>query len=199
MYDSWKMCVVMWMDQKLVLLLSTSKVPLSFPCEVVQVPRRVGQHVYQIPTSPVHLEYTMYMQGVDVADQLRGSYSCQVRSHKWWHHLFYFLIDTTVVNMWILHKEFLARNRHEKESLIHFKFIVALCKALTRNWAGQKASISLVCEDMPHIHCPQKSHLCQLCVVYKKRTNFYCVLCSFQWMCYTCGCYMKMHHPSGTF
>jgi len=83
MHDSRKMCAVMWMDKKPVLLLSTSALPLSFPCEVVEVPRRGGGQIHKIKTSPVHLEYTTFMRGVDVADQLHGSYSCQVRSHKW--------------------------------------------------------------------------------------------------------------------
>jgi hypothetical protein len=30
------------------------------------------------------------MHGVDVANQLRSNYSCQVRTHKWWHRIFYF-------------------------------------------------------------------------------------------------------------
>jgi len=57
---------------------------------------------------------------------------------------FFFLINTSVVNMWIIHKEILRGKGHEKESLSHFKFIVALCKVLTRTWASQKATISLL-------------------------------------------------------
>jgi hypothetical protein len=39
------------------------------------------------------------MRGVDVSDQLQASYSYQVRSHKWWHRIFYFLLDMTIVNI----------------------------------------------------------------------------------------------------
>jgi len=82
MHDSQKTCVVMWMDRKPVLLLSTSALPLLFPCEVVEVPRRVGRQIYKVKISLVHLEYTTYMWSVDMVDQLWGSYSCQVHSHK---------------------------------------------------------------------------------------------------------------------
>jgi hypothetical protein len=41
-----------------------------------------------IMTSPMHLEYTTHMRGVDVADQSLVSYSCQTRSHKWWPECF---------------------------------------------------------------------------------------------------------------
>ncbi len=45
------------------------------------------------------------MCGVDVTNQLRGSYACQVYTHTWWHRLLLFLLDTTCANMWILHKQ----------------------------------------------------------------------------------------------
>jgi hypothetical protein len=42
-----------------------------------------------LETSPMHYQYTTYMRGVDVADQLREEYTCQVRTQKWWHRLFF--------------------------------------------------------------------------------------------------------------
>jgi hypothetical protein len=56
-----------------------------------------------IPTSSMHVEYTTPMYGVDVADQLRTSYNIQNRSLKWWHRIFFFLLDMTVVNMFIIY------------------------------------------------------------------------------------------------
>lgn len=49
-------------------------------------------------TSPLHTKFTQWMHKVDVSDQLRGVYSCQVRSKKRWHKLFFFLLDKTIVN-----------------------------------------------------------------------------------------------------
>lgn len=130
MHDNRRMCSVMWKDKKPVLLLSTHSMPMAFPCEIVEVPRRVGACQKMIKTSPVHKEYTTYMRGVDVADQLRGNYTSQVWSHKWWHRLFHFLVDTTIVNVWIIHKTVLKSFGRE-ESLTHFQFIMGMCKALT--------------------------------------------------------------------
>jgi hypothetical protein len=199
MHDSRKIGEVMWKDKKSVFMLSTHALPMAFPCEIVEVPRRCGSVKNMIKTSPIHKEYTTYMRGVDVADQLRGSYSCQVRSHKWWHRLFYFLIDTTVVNMWILHKTILKQHDRPKDVLTHFKFIMSLCKSLTKNWGGQKLCVLLLVDDIPRIHCPLKSHLRRRCVLCKKRTNAFCVMCGSRWICYTRGCYEKVHHPMGTF
>ena len=45
------------------------------------------------------------MGGVDMADQLRKYYSCRRRSRKWWLPLFYFMVDISVVNSYILHRD----------------------------------------------------------------------------------------------
>jgi hypothetical protein len=89
MHESRTISYVMWKDKCPVLLLSTGANPIEFPyvpCD--EVPRRNGAIREQIPTSPILLEYTTFMRGVEVADQLRASYSSQTRSHKWWHRVF---------------------------------------------------------------------------------------------------------------
>ena len=84
MHDSCTISYMVWKDKKLVLLLSTHAMPIQTPCEhrVVSVPRRCGAVREMIPTSLVLRDYTTFMQGMDVADQLCASYSCQVRSHE---------------------------------------------------------------------------------------------------------------------
>jgi hypothetical protein len=85
-------CVV-WKDKRPILLISTHAMPIQFPCihpmYITTVPRRNGSEREIIQTSPVHLEYTTHMWGINVADQLRASYSCQTRSHKWWHRIIF--------------------------------------------------------------------------------------------------------------
>ena len=83
------MASVIWKDKKAIVLLSTHAVLVDLPGDSTStVLRRTGAVRNLIPTSPIHLKYTTYMHGVDVADQLRASYSCQIRSHKWWHRIF---------------------------------------------------------------------------------------------------------------
>jgi hypothetical protein len=53
----------------------------------------------------MHLQYTRNMRGIDTADQLYGVYPSLARSHKWWHHLFFYMLDTIVANMWIIHSD----------------------------------------------------------------------------------------------
>jgi hypothetical protein len=107
MHASKGLTCVMWKDKRPVILISTHLVPVQPPCIhldlLAKVPRRNGAVRDAIHTSPIHFVYTTYMRGVDVADQLRASYSCQTRSHKWWHRVVFFLIDTIVVNIYIIY------------------------------------------------------------------------------------------------
>jgi hypothetical protein len=197
MHDDCKMSSVMWKDKKPVLLISTHARPVAFPCEIVEVPRRVGAVRKKIKTSPMHLQYTTHMRGVDVADHVRTNYFSTGRSHKWWHRLWDFLVDTSISNMWIIHKTALTASNSGKNILNHFQFVMSMCKALTKNWEGQRLCTSILVDKMPKIHCPMKSHLRRVCVLCKKRTNSFCAPCNFQWMCYTRGCFLKLHRHHG--
>ena len=76
MHDSRTLSCVMWKDKRPILLISIHANPIGFPCMPCdEVPYRNGAIREKIPTSLVLLEYTTYMRGVDVADQLWASYS----------------------------------------------------------------------------------------------------------------------------
>jgi hypothetical protein len=69
MHESRKMACVLWKDKKPVLLLSTHAIPIGYPCmPVPTMPRRNGADWEDVMTSPIDLEYTTHMWGVDVAD-----------------------------------------------------------------------------------------------------------------------------------
>jgi hypothetical protein len=123
MHASKGVACAMWKDKRPILLSSTPAVLVQPPCThpdlLVKVPRRNGAVREAIHTSPMHYEYTTYMRGVDVADQLRASYSCQTRSHKWWHRVSFFLIDTTVVNMYIIYLSLLRGQRVLSRRMTH--------------------------------------------------------------------------------
>lgn len=46
--------------------------------------------------------YNMHMGGVDIADQLRQYYTVQMRSRRTWIPLFLWLVDTSIVNAYIM-------------------------------------------------------------------------------------------------
>lgn len=50
-------------------------------------------------------DYNKYMGGVDKADQLRALYNINRKSKKWWHRLFWGVIDIIFVNSFVINKK----------------------------------------------------------------------------------------------
>ncbi|XP_052751521.1 piggyBac transposable element-derived protein 3-like [Galleria mellonella] len=48
-------------------------------------------------------DYNSYMGGVDTADRLRALYCADRKFPKWWHRLFWGILDITFVNAYIIH------------------------------------------------------------------------------------------------
>jgi len=47
-------------------------------------------------------DYNKYIGGVDIADQLRSNYPCHQRSRRNWLPLWFWILDTTIINMYII-------------------------------------------------------------------------------------------------
>jgi hypothetical protein len=191
---SGKLSCVVWVDKKPVLLLSTHAKPVSSdPLNPETVPRTIKGRKQNIPTSPVHKEYTTWMRGVDVSDQLRGEYSCQVRSHKWWHRLLFFMIDTCRVNAWIVHKSF--SKAAGKRSLEHIDFTMKLAEALMANW-GKRRGVTSVYNRRPCVHSlvkTTKRRVCRHCHS-STLTNLSCPQCGDVFF-HLGTCFFKAHFP----
>jgi hypothetical protein len=100
-----------------------------------EVPRRNGPVHEEIPTLPMLLEYTTYMRGVDVADQLRTFYSSQSRSKKWWHRIFLAMLDVMEVNIYIIYLDRCRQGPNPvRRPMTHLQFKNALCEALLLEW-----------------------------------------------------------------
>ena len=95
-----QMGVLSWQDKKLVTILSTAVPPWAPGVSVLRREKgRSGRLI--VPSSPMHTQYTEYMRGVDVTDQLRSTYSSQLRCHKWWLKIFHFIVDQSLVNAYV--------------------------------------------------------------------------------------------------
>jgi hypothetical protein len=196
MHDSKKVSCVVWKDKKPVLLLSIHAKPIvSEGEEIPRVPRRNGEDRPMIKTSPVHLEYTNDMRGVDVADHIRSNYSCQVRIHKWWHRVFFFLLDLTSTNMYVMYLDLWKKHSTGGRSLTHLQFLNEICKALTQKWPGEEEIGVLELPYAPRIHVPTYTKLRRRCVICKERYHYYCYLCNCQFHCFSKGCWEKKHTP----
>ena len=126
-----------WKDKKEVFFVNT----VTDLREVTEVRRKKpdGSAVrYPCPLS-VHL-YNKYMGGVDLADAMRRDYSTSRKSkYKWYMRLFWFLLDTCIVNAYILecespnHKPPLGR-KHQPQ----LDFVVELDQQLVEEHSSRK-------------------------------------------------------------
>jgi hypothetical protein len=137
------------------------------------------------------LEYTTFMKGVDVADQLRASDSSQSRSHKWWHRIFFALLDITEVNIYVMYLDRCKQGPSPiTQPMTHLQFKNALCEALLVGWVRRNEVQDGPLNHHPTIYMPlhsTKKRLCVVCKIWKPHT--YCYHCGYKFMCCKEGCY----------
>jgi hypothetical protein len=70
-------------------------------------------------------DYNKYMGGVDRADQRRANYGMNRKSRKWWHRLFWGMMDIAFVNAHVIYnKLFEEKTTLEFRSSISLGFIM---------------------------------------------------------------------------
>jgi hypothetical protein len=85
-------------------------------------------------------DYNHHMGGVDIANQLRARFSTQQRGVKPWRPLFYWLLDTTIINAYCL-------SEHQRKAKIHPS---AKDKVRSAHWAFREALVvELLKEPLP--------------------------------------------------
>jgi hypothetical protein len=68
------------------------------------------------------VDYGKFMGGVDRANQYASYYERDRRSKKWWHRIFYSLLEMTLVNSWICFNELMDNvNKRDDMTILNFK------------------------------------------------------------------------------
>ena len=60
--------------------------------------KELYEHTRLLPIPGAINDYNYHIGGVDIADQLRAGFSTQQRRVKPWRPLFYWLLDSTIIN-----------------------------------------------------------------------------------------------------
>lgn len=94
------MAATTWFDSKPVSFLSTSANPVGLGIAL----RWINSERQEMSTTLQEVEYQLHMRGVDLIDQMRRDYSVQFHSQKWWHRFFFFIVDSSLQNAWVLYK-----------------------------------------------------------------------------------------------
>jgi len=124
----WAMCepgllAAFWSDVGFVKLMSNHHTPTSG-----HVLRKVaGQSDREERGAPtVAVEYNDKMGGVDLKDFMRGLFTTQRRSKKWWKTLWYWCLDSSMYNGFCLYK-WCYFQYHNKVCKMRFKRYIRLC------------------------------------------------------------------------
>jgi hypothetical protein len=77
-------------------------------------------------------DYNHFIGGVDIANQLRANFSTQQRGFKPWRPLFYWLLDSTIINAYLLYEHQRKAKLQTKDKLrsTHRTFRESLVLAL---------------------------------------------------------------------
>lgn len=192
--------VTLWKDTNLVSMLST-----LYADNTTNTITRVkkGGAVESVIKPTVVCKYNQYMGGVDIADQYISSYAFSRKSLKWWRKVFFWLLETAVVNAFILFKI-----KHKKPKLRQRQFRKVLVKELVgdvrnTNKRGRPSNFDEDDRLNGKLHLPYpldggKSKDCAVCSDRRagkdrKRTKFYCKTCSTNPGLHMGQCFEKYH------
>ena len=171
-------CLV-WKDNKAVSMINTVTPPDS--SATVNRKNKDGTRC-QVPCPQSVKAYNKFMGGVDLADARRKSYSCSHRSKKWWHRIFYYVVDTAVVNSYIL----LSESDH-CEKRTQKEFTLKLAAQLMGHYNARKRPANPSGETLPAArrqnHYPEKGGKCRRCRVCsleggQQRSSYVCKSCN---------------------
>ncbi|XP_045134451.1 piggyBac transposable element-derived protein 3-like [Portunus trituberculatus] len=93
--------VYKWMDKKAVLMASNYH---GIEATTVKRTEKDGKKAI-VPCPQVVKDYNDNMGGVDKHDMLRQLYGTNRKSMKWWHRIFWGLLDMCIVNAYVVYKE----------------------------------------------------------------------------------------------
>ena len=133
--QSGKVTATVWHDNREICILQTN----CDPNKKVYVQRKTGKGNKQTMGSCPHSValYTKYMGGVDRADQRRCYYDLGRKTKKWWKYLFAFVLNTAIVNSFILYKETNSPS-NTRHGVTQKNFRLALYRQMIGNFSSRK-------------------------------------------------------------
>lgn len=120
-----------WFDNHSVLLASTFA--SGEPVGSVKRWDKIRQSKIDVPCPSMVLLYNNFMGGVDLLESLIALYRISLHSKKYYHRLFFYFLDLTVVTSWLLYRrdcESYGVPKKRQHNLFEFKNLIAeaLCK-----------------------------------------------------------------------
>jgi hypothetical protein len=198
-YQKGNLTATAWKDKKQVNFLATN----SDPTEIDFVKRRQKDGTRVDIVCPVVCKmYSLYMFGVDRADQLRMQYSSCRKAVKWWKYIFWFLFDLSVCNGFVCMRESanhqITTRRGKLKARTQVDFRMKLTDQLIGEYRGVRKRRATPTIDLAGFaHWPVKAEKrgrCKRCSQLKRRHEVL-VMCE-QCQVYLCidnGCFKDYH------
>jgi len=121
--------VVHWMDRSTVQLLATH-VAVQ-PLSTLWRWDWKNQKYVQVPCPAIVHEYNQHMGGVDLFDMLMALYKVDHKSTKWYRCIFFWVLNVTFVNGWLLYKQHCEQySTPPNEQLNLLKFTCSISQSL---------------------------------------------------------------------
>lgn len=185
-YRAGKIMVLQWKDKRIITVLTTSGT-----CNIIEVQTHRGQRKQK--PAIVQL-YNDNMLGVDKMDQLASYYPFLRKSVKWWRKVFFWLLEVSVVNSYILYGTRLRQLGSEPLSHLQFRrshLTSLVSRQLDRPQPvrpGQRADLSLerlrpiphFAEEAERSEGRDSRKDCRVCsrAGHRRTTHSYCRTCS---------------------
>ncbi|KAL8598379.1 hypothetical protein ACOMHN_032656 [Nucella lapillus] len=170
------MHVVAWCEKKRkVCVLSTAN---NIDNTEITRPGKRGQPAQTYPKPVAIQQYTDHFNAVDKNDQMRSYYGIANKARKFWKYIFWFIVDVSMINAFVLYKE--ARGGPRPKPMTHLEFHLEVARELVRNYTSRKRQASFPAssplapkEPRPRheISNIKTKHGKRLCVVLSLDTN----------------------------
>lgn len=126
--------VLSWKDKRVVTMLTTKHKGSQQEMTSVQ-----SKWPNQPPTDKPNmvLDYTKHMGAVDRSDHIISSYQFLRKSKKWYRKMFFWLLEVSIINSYVLYKN--VQTTHGKKPLSHAEFRQSLIKDLVAEKSAEPA------------------------------------------------------------
>lgn len=132
-----------------------------------KVVTEMNKHNSDVEKKLILSNYSYYMSGVDKSNQMIKAYKSKQKFQKWWKAVFFYFMNTLILNSYIVHKL-------KGGSLSHKDFLVKIVEYLLQ----KKNKPSIKYHRAIHIDPKLKSRKRKNCCMCSEKTSWKCSLCS---------------------
>lgn len=119
--------VVRWMDNAVVTVVST-----SYGVQPITSVKRYSQtmkKIINVPRPNLIAQYNRFMGGTDRMDEDIARYRVGIRSKKWYWPIFTWLIDVSINNAWVLHRNSTPENKKIPNIMFRREIVQSLLRS----------------------------------------------------------------------